>query len=207
MPPELEDPLMTTTFHINTHERTVEFTDRRGFVLGETYSPAIVSGIQGCELGSLAVFFYNPDTGGLLAGCFNVVGSTPITKVLDRYHMSFNFLSQSCIDLFAIPVGETVPPSAAEVMMIVRDANLVYCRQIVPLFYATVLNAGPEPELPALTAAIAAHNIDPDAHLNLISKADVAGVIKFNLLDDSASFTDLCTVVNNLIDALQAPRA
>jgi hypothetical protein len=194
--------MLSTTLEVNQLERAVSFVDRRSFVLGETYNPILISGILGADLPSLAIFLYAPDTGTLLAGSFNVTGSTPITKTLDRYSTTINFLSANCITFF----GAT-PPETKDAWLIIRDENLVFCKQLVPIRYAPVLNAAPEPELPAISAAIAEHNNDPDAHLNLISKADVAGIIKFNLLDDSANFTDLCTVVNNLIDALQAPRA
>jgi hypothetical protein len=60
---------------------------------------------------------------------------------------------------------------------------------------------------PAMEAAIAAHSLDLDAHPALIAKADVANVQKFLVDSDNATFADLCSLFNALVDALQAPRA
>jgi hypothetical protein len=92
-------------------------------------------------------------------------------------------------------------------VMVVRDASLIFVRQSVTLTYAAILNAGPSPEYPAMEAAIAAHSLDLDAHPALIAKADVANVQKFLVDSDNATFADLCSLFNALVDALQAPRA
>jgi hypothetical protein len=194
--------MISTTFHIDSRERTVSFVDRRNFVLGETYAPAILSGIVGADLASLAVFFYDPLTFVLLAGAFNVPGSTPITKDVDRYVTEFNFLSPECVALFS-----NSAPAEKEMVMVVRDQNLVFAKQVVLLSYTNIVSAGPSPELPALSAAIQVHSLDLSAHPGLISKLDVGSVQKFDLSDDSASFSTLCTLFNNLVAALQAPRA
>lgn len=191
---------MTTTIQIHPLERTCEFIDRRGFVLGETYDPLVIGGISGCDLASLAIYLYDPSTGVVLAGAFNVVETTPIAKNLDRYQAEVNFLSQSLVDFF----GAT-PPETKNAMLVIRDSDIVYCKCLVPVIYVPGVNAGPEPEVPALAFAIETHNVDPDAHVALVACSQIPD-LSLNALDDTLTFSSLLTNFNLLVAALRTPR-
>lgn len=193
---------MTTTLQIHQKSRSVEFVDRDQFCLGESYDPLILANVLGADLSSLCIFFYS-STGTLLAGSFNIGGeggTAEIIKVLDRYHAStVNFLSQGCIDLFASSTDDQ------PITMIVRDESLIYCKATVMLKYAPNIVAGPAPEGTALTAAFAAHNIDPDSHLGLVACSQIPD-LTLNALDDNITFEQLLTNYNLLVVALRTSR-
>lgn len=194
---------MTTTLNVNQKTRTVEFTDREGFILGETYDPAIISGVSGCDLTSLCIYFYDPVSGTLLSGAFNdplVPESQEITKQLDRFSCSFNFLSSDCVNLFAGSQEDK------DIVVVVRDANLVYCKALVPLKYVPNVTAGDPPDIPTLVAAFAAHNLDPDAHPPLVACSQIPD-LRLNAADDNLTFAQLVTNFNALVLALRTPRS
>lgn len=193
---------MTTTISINQRSRTAEFVDRQAFVLGETLDPLAIRGILGADIASLAIFVYKPSDGTLLAGSFNDLlapESREITKVLDQYITSLNFLSADCVNLFSDSHEDQ------DVMLVVRDAYIVFCKCLVPMRFVPNVVAGPAPGLPTLEAAFASHNLAPDAHLPLVACAQIPD-LSLNALDDNLTFSQLVTNFNALITALRTPR-